>query len=256
MGPKRGAGHPHHLLDPHEVAEAAHAAEALGWTPDSAAEREEEKLESDDEHAKKEQQEQQLKVQLTSKAATPAQESQHAQQQLQKAQRQPVGSDAFQTKSPPEAEQQAKARPVTHFAEIARLGPSEVVTAAKTTEAVREAAERAIKAGKPPDAFTLLNASQPHGVFFKENFEREGHAEAQEDPELRAAVDECIRLLFGVRGITRVGPGRNEADEPVIIVVAGPGFGEGSLREVPATVHRYSTLVVLPFEVLPLKKER
>lgn len=137
-----------------------------------------------------------------------------------------------------------------------RLAPTEAANAAaQTSEAAREAAERAMKSGKPPDAFALLNQSQPHGVFFKEDSEREGDG-AEEDPELAAAVDETLRLLFGVRGIIRVGPGRNQADEPVIVIVVGQGFGEAQLKVIPEKVGRFPTLLAVPFEVLPLKRER
>jgi hypothetical protein len=256
--PGRGSGHP---LEHHEAAEAHHAAHALGWTPDSAAEREEEKLERDDEHAKEEQKEQNKKVQVTAKTATPAQEAQQAQQKLQKNAQRPSGrSDANQLRkdSPEEPQQQppVKSMPVTDYAAITKMGATDAVTAAKTIDAAREAAERALRSGKPPDAFTLLNAAQPHGFFFLEDFEREGYSEEQEDPELRAAIEECIQLLFGVKGIIRVGPGRNQADEPVIVIVVGQGFGEGSLRAVPEKVHRFTTLLAVPFDVLPLKKER
>ena len=137
-----------------------------------------------------------------------------------------------------------------------RLGATEAAnTATQTSEAVREAAERAMKSGTPPDAFALLNQSQPHGVFFREDSEREGDG-PEEDPELAAAVDETLRLLFGVRGIIRISPGRNQADEPVIVIVVGQGFGEAQLKVIPEKVRRFPTLLAVPFEVLPLKRER
>lgn len=110
--------------------------------------------------------------------------------------------------------------------------------------------------GKPPDAMSLLHAAQDAGVYFREDAHQEGHAEDKEDPELAAAVEETIRLLFGVRGIHRVGPGKNDAGEPVVVVVASRGFGEASLRSIPPMVHRFPTLLALPYDLLPLRRER
>jgi hypothetical protein len=87
-------------------------------------------------------------------------------------------------------------------------------------------------------ALVALDNAKDSGVFFKEDRERDGHTEDQEDPALREAVEECIRLLFGVRGIHHVGPGRNDANEPVIVVAASDGF----------------TLVALPFDLVPLRR--
>ena len=42
----------------------------------------------------------------------------------------------------------------------------------------------------------------------------------------------------------------------MIIIVVGQGFGEGSLRAIPEKVQKFTTLLALPFDVLPLKKER
>lgn len=107
---------------------------------------------------------------------------------------------------------------------------------------------------RPPDAFQLLHQAQEKGVYFKED--GLGGGQEREDPELAAAVEEAIRLLFGVRGILRVGPGKNMEDEPVVVVVATQGFGEAALKQVPPAVHRFPTLLAIPFDLLPLKKER
>jgi hypothetical protein len=109
-------------------------------------------------------------------------------------------------------------------------------------------------AGRPADAFTVLHAAQDPGVYFREDG-HPGHAE-REDPELSAAIEETIRLLFGVRGILRVNGGFNQANEPAIIVVATQGFGEASLKKVPAKVHRFETILAVPYDMLPLKRER
>ena len=131
---------------------------------------------------------------------------------------------------------------------------------AKVVTGVQAAAqignEAALKHPKQPDAFTLLHQAKDKGVYFKEDEAGAAMAESTEDPELAAAVEEAIRLLFGVKGVMRVGAGRNEADEPVVVVVANQGFGEGSLSVVPEKVHRFPTLLALPYDLLPLKKER
>jgi len=114
----------------------------------------------------------------------------------------------------------------------------------------------AARAERPPDAFTLLKQAKEKGVLFQEDSQREGHSEDQEDPALAEAVEEAIRLLFGVRGVLRIGPGRNEADEPVVVVVAAQGFSEASFARVPPEVHGFATLVAIPFDLLPLRKER
>lgn len=108
------------------------------------------------------------------------------------------------------------------------------------------------------DAMKALHNAKENGVFYKEEgFGGESRPDEQTvDPELEAAVEECIRLLFGVQGIMRVGPGLNEANEPVVVVVATRGFSAKSLTVVPQTVHRFKTLLALPFELLPLRRER
>ncbi|MBK7865263.1 MAG: hypothetical protein IPJ65_43020 [Archangiaceae bacterium] len=243
--------------DVHEQEETAHQhAEVMGWTTESHGEAVDRKEEAEErlEEAQRDQQDEKEQD-----AQDPRQQATRPERLTQK--QQPLGTpskkDEF-LKAQAEARAQAGTpQPKIKHSDVGsqRLG-AQTVSAAKTTDAVREAAERQARSGKPPDAFTLLNQAQPHGVFFKEDYEREGHSEEQEDPELRAAVEECIRLMFGVRGIVRVGSGRNQADEPVVVIVVGQGFGETSMRAVPEKVHRFSTLLALPFDVLPLKKER
>lgn len=109
---------------------------------------------------------------------------------------------------------------------------------------------------RPPDAFGLLRDAKPAGQLFVEDALADGHSEDQEDPELADAVEECIRLCFGVRGILRIGPGHNDKHEPIIVVSVTQGFTEASFAAVPAKVHRFATLVAIPFELLPLKKDR
>lgn len=114
----------------------------------------------------------------------------------------------------------------------------------------------ALRPEKPPDAWSLLREAKEAGVFFNEESMREGHTEEGEDPELAAAVEETIRLLFGVRGILRVGAGKNDRAESIVVVVASHGFSDASLASVPEKVHRFSTVVAIPFELLPLRRDR
>lgn len=109
---------------------------------------------------------------------------------------------------------------------------------------------------RPPDAFALLKEAREKGILFVEDALQDGHSEDQEDPEHAAAVEECIRLCFGVRGILRIGPGHNDKDEPIIVVATTHGFTDASLAKVPEKVHRFATLIAIPFDLLPLKRER
>lgn len=115
-----------------------------------------------------------------------------------------------------------------------------------------------LSGGNTGDAMKALHNARENGVFFKEEGFGGANRPDEEavDPELEAAIEECIRLLFGVQGILRVGPGVNDANEPVVIVVATRGFSAKSLTVVPQTVHRFKTLLALPFELLPLRRER
>ncbi|MEW5738622.1 MAG: hypothetical protein AB1938_06825 [Myxococcota bacterium] len=109
---------------------------------------------------------------------------------------------------------------------------------------------------KPPDAFKLLKEAKDKGVLFTEDALREGHSEDQEDPALAEAVEECIRLCFGLRGILRIGPGKNDKQEPIIVVAITQGFTDVALTKIPAAVNGFPTLVAIPFDLLPLRRER
>lgn len=113
-----------------------------------------------------------------------------------------------------------------------------------------------LRPDRPPDAFALLREAKERGVLFKEDWDREGHSEDQDDPELADAVEEVISRLFGKAGILRVGPGRNEQDEPVVVVVATQGFSDASLAAIPEKAGRFPTMLALSFELLPLRRER
>lgn len=113
-----------------------------------------------------------------------------------------------------------------------------------------------LRPDRPPDAFALLREAKEQGVLFQEDWNREGHSEDQDDPELAAAVEEVISRLFGKAGVLRVGPGRNEAHEPVVVVVATHGFTDASLAAIPEKAGRFPTMLALSFELLPLRRER
>lgn len=113
-----------------------------------------------------------------------------------------------------------------------------------------------LRPDRPPDAFALLREAKEQGVLFQEDWNREGHSEDQDDPELAAAVEEVISRLFGKAGILRVGPGRDESQEPVVVVVATHGFTDASLAAIPEKAGRFPTMLALSFELLPLRRER
>lgn len=121
---------------------------------------------------------------------------------------------------------------------------------------VQQALMGNLRPERPPDAYALLRDARERGVLFVEDALADGHSEEQEDPELAEAVEECIRLCFGVRGILRIGPGKNDKHEAIIVVATTNGFSEASLATVPPKVHRFNTLIAIPFELLPLKRER
>lgn len=117
-----------------------------------------------------------------------------------------------------------------------------------------------MKAPPPPPRMTggamhVLNGAKEPGVYFREQGRNGGQGEEDEDPELAEAVEEAIRILFGVRGIHHIGPGLNEAGEPVVLISVSRGFSENSMRAVPDRVNRFPTLVALPYELLPLRRD-
>lgn len=126
----------------------------------------------------------------------------------------------------------------------------------KAAHAAEAATAHKAASGKPLDAFGLLNQAKDKGYYFKEDQHGAGHPEDLDDPELAAAVEETIRMLFGVRGIMRVAPGRNEANEPVVVVVAAHGFSDASLSKVPPKVSKFDTLLAVSYEFLPIRRER
>lgn len=136
------------------------------------------------------------------------------------------------------------------------VGARPVNTAAPVNAVQNKLAGQLARTDRPPDAFALLREAKERGVLFKEDWEREGHSEDQDDPELAAAVEEVISRLFGKAGILRVGPGRNEQEEQVVVVVATQGFSEASLSAIPEKAGRFPTMLALSFDLLPLRRER
>ncbi len=111
------------------------------------------------------------------------------------------------------------------------------------------------------DALSALNNAQDPGVFFKVLEKGEGEGGGQEqpreekDPELLAAVEEAGRLLFEVKGIRRIAPGQNDEGAKVVVVMVGDrNFTAESVRQVPERVHRFSTLLAIPYDLLPLRR--
>lgn len=148
----------------------------------------------------------------------------------------------------------------TSAAKLPQVGPSATATSSSKLQPLNGPRQALMgemaRAERPPDAFGLLRDAKPAGELFVEDALADGHSEDQEDPELSAAVEECIAKCFGVRGILRIGPGHNDKLEPIIVVSVTQGFTEASFAAVPAKVHRFATLVAIPFELLPLKKDR
>ncbi len=132
------------------------------------------------------------------------------------------------------------------FARVAALAPSTTKLTGTSSHLDR-----------PPDAYAALKDAKEAGVLFRED-EGGGGAAGQpegEDPALVEAVEECIRRCFGVKGILRINPGRNEKDEKLIVVVATHGFSQASMAKIPPEVHGFPTTTALPFELLPLKRD-
>jgi hypothetical protein len=100
---------------------------------------------------------------------------------------------------------------------------------------------------------SLLASAKERGIYFKPYSEAD---EAEVPPAVAKAVEETTRRLSGVRGVTSVLPGRNEKGRPVVLVMANRGFSEAAFERVPEEVNGVPTLLVLPYELLPLRRER
>lgn len=233
--------------DAHEHAKLVEA-----WQPESHADKAEEKKAKDELHeeekAHAEGETQHPKGFL--KQIRPALKAPSSPLQQKKAKDGFEGQQGSMLKNAPNPQQTAAARALVPQAPVK---PVTAVHAAAQVQAPQPPVP-APRPSRPPDAFSVLHAAQDPGVYFKE----EGHNGPAEsgNPELTAAIEEAIRLLFGVRGILRVSGGFNQADEPAIIIVTTQGFGEASMKLIPPKVHRFETILAVPYDMLPLKRDR
>ena len=237
-----GAGATH---DPHEHAKLSEA-----WQPDTHAEQAEKKEAKEELH-----EEEKAEGGTAGADKNPRGFLKQIKPALHAPQGPPVGQQGQKKAKDGFEGQQGPAQPLK-TASTQQTGTARALVPVKATSAAQaaSAAPPAPRPSRPPDAFSVLHAAQEPGVFFKE----EGHngAAEQSDPELSAAIEEAIRLLFGVRGILRVSGGFNQEDQPAIIVVATQGFGEASMKLIPPKVHRFETILAVPYDMLPLKRER
>jgi hypothetical protein len=245
-----GMAKPGEPLDAHE-----HARMAELWAPESHAEKAEEKKEKDEIHKANELAEEGTDPkskgflkQIKPALAAPFQQKKPVKDGFEQRHDQPVAGQ-------PKQGEAAKAQ-TAQAAQAAQktLMKAPVVAAAAVQAPVTTPPPPVARPSRPPDAFSVLHAAQEPGIYFKED----GHhgAAEQANPELEEAIEEAIRLLFGVRGILRVSGGFNQANEPAIVVVTTQGFGEASLKMVPAKVHKFETILAVPYDMLPLKRDR
>lgn len=108
---------------------------------------------------------------------------------------------------------------------------------------------------RPTSSLAVLHAALEHGTYFVDE-EEDKKSRGALEPDFAAALEEARKLLAKVNGVVRVGPGRNEARQRVILVVTSQGFGEASMQQVPEKVKGFSTLVTVPYTLLPLRRER
>lgn len=109
------------------------------------------------------------------------------------------------------------------------------------------------------DPLAALNRAQPPGVYYKEdedggNRDRDRDDGEAIDPELEEALEETLQLLFGVPGIHRVSPGTDEEGAPVVLIFTARGFTRPSMDRIPDEVRGFKTLLVVPYDLLPLRR--
>jgi hypothetical protein len=169
------------------------------------------------------------------------------------------GKQPFTPKTPhqPWQEQGLNQKPRDGFFEKTELRPSALTTSVASLRAVQSKLESPIvKTDRPPDVYSLLREAKERGLLFQEDLNTEDHSEERDDPELAAAVEEVISCMSGKAGVLRVGPGRDEAQNPVVVVVATHGFSDASFAAIPERAGRFLTVLALSFELLPLRRER
>jgi hypothetical protein len=77
------------------------------------------------------------------------------------------------------------------------------------------------------------------------------------DPEWVAAVQETGQALTGVRGISAVTRGLSDDDERVVLVLTNPGLTNNTFDKlIPSQSRGFPTLVAIPFDALPLRRDR
>lgn len=169
-------------------------------------------------------------------------------------------SPAGPTEPPPQAGEAPSERALKGAPGASRGGARAGRPADPAPVAVREATRRdkpprePAKFPSPPKPprprsgiLGLLDDAQEPGVLYRAG-------DAALPVELAVAVERALEQLAAVRGVGTVSAGRNELAEPVVVIQAAHGFSEGSLRDVPATVDGFPTLVIIPYELLPLKR--
>lgn len=145
------------------------------------------------------------------------------------------------------------------------LFASQAALAKTMTRQVRETLGAEITQTLPPsrtdgeDALAALNRAQPPGVYYKEDEDGGNRGRDRDDaeaidPELEEALEETLQLLFGVPGIHRVSPGTDEEGAPVVLIFTARGFTRPSMDRIPDAVRGFKTLLVVPYDLLPLRR--
>ncbi|HLT31220.1 MAG TPA: hypothetical protein VK013_14360 [Myxococcaceae bacterium] len=133
------------------------------------------------------------------------------------------------------------------------------------TRQVRETLGAEVSQALPPsrtdgqDPLAALNRAQPPGVYYKEDEDGGNRGRDRDDgeaidPELEEALEETLQLLFGVPGIHRVSPGTDEEGTPVVLIFTARGFSRPSMDRIPEEVRGFKTLLVVPYDLLPLRR--
>jgi hypothetical protein len=133
------------------------------------------------------------------------------------------------------------------------------------TRQARETLGAEVSQALPPsrtdgqDPLAALNRAQPPGVYYKEDEDGGNRGRDRDDgeaidPELEEALEETLQLLFGVPGIHRVSPGTDEEGSPVVLIFTARGFTRPSMDRIPEEVRGFKTLLVVPYDLLPLRR--
>ena len=141
-------------------------------------------------------------------------------------------------------------------AEVARKEPTKHVQALDLPRGARTEAKASSET-----AMHVLNNAQGKGEYFKitdegASFNSQTPEENEQLEELLAAVEEAKQVLADVPGITRIAPGENNLRQPVVLILTARGFGEASLKVIPEVFFQFKTLVAVPWDLLPLRRDR